>query len=291
LPNILTERAPAKVNLTLHVVGRRADGWHMLESLVAFSRGGDSLTFTAGQPLSLSIEGPAAAAAGRVDDNLVLRAAAHFVERFPDAKLGAFHLVKRLPVAAGLGGGSSDAAAALRLLARANALSIEDPLLFEAAKATGADVPVCLMRRARMMRGVGDELGPLIALPLLIGLLVNPGEPVETKAVFARMKIEPGAATNFGGHQEISRDMPADTLLAALRKGHNDMEAAACLLAPVIGDVLSVLSAAPGCRLSRMSGSGATCFALFKDCRSAARAKKAILKAHPAWWVKACVLG
>ncbi|HZM06957.1 MAG TPA: 4-(cytidine 5'-diphospho)-2-C-methyl-D-erythritol kinase, partial [Methylocella sp.] len=250
-----------------------------------------SLTFTAGKPLSLSIEGPAAAAAGRVDDNLVLRAAAHFAERFPDAKLGAFHLVKRLPVAAGLGGGSSDAAAALRLLARANALSIEDPLLFEAAKATGADVPVCLMRRARMMRGVGDELGPLIALPPLIGLLVNPGEPVETKAVFARMKIEPGAATNFGGHQEISRDMPADTLLAALRKGRNDMEAAACLLAPVIGDVLSVLSAAPGCRLSRMSGSGATCFALFKDCRSAARAKKAILKAHPAWWVKACVLG
>ena len=291
MPNILTERAPAKVNLTLHVVGRRADGWHTLESLVAFSRGGDSLTFAAGKPLSLSIEGPAAAAAGRVDDNLVLRAAAHFAERFPDAKLGAFHLVKRLPVAAGLGGGSSDAAAALRLLARANVLSIEDPLLFEAAKATGADVPVCLMRRARMMRGVGDELGPLIALPPLIGLLVNPGEPVETKAVFARMKIEPGAATNFGGHQEISRDMPADTLLAALRKGRNDMEAAACLLAPVIGDVLSVLSAAPGCRLSRMSGSGATCFALFKDCRSTARAKKAILKAHPAWWVKACVLG
>jgi 4-diphosphocytidyl-2-C-methyl-D-erythritol kinase len=291
LPNILTERAPAKVNLTLHVLGRRADGWHTLESLVAFSRGGDSLTFTEGKSLSLSIEGPAAAAAGRIDDNLVLRAAAHFAERFPGAKLGAFHLVKRLPVAAGLGGGSSDAAAALRLLARANALSIEDPHLFDAAKATGADVPVCLMRRARMMRGVGDELGPLIALPPLIGLLVNPGVPVETKAVFAHMKIVPGGATDFGGHQEISLDMPADTLLAALRKGRNDMEAAACLLAPVIGNVLSVLSAAPGCRLSRMSGSGATCFALFKDCRSAARAKKVILQAHPAWWVKACVLG
>jgi 4-diphosphocytidyl-2-C-methyl-D-erythritol kinase len=291
LPNILTERAPAKVNLTLHVLGRRADGWHTLESLVAFSRGGDTLSLTEGKPLSLSIEGPAAAAAGRVDDNLVLRAAAHFAERFPGAKLGAFHLVKRLPVAAGLGGGSSDAAAALRLLARANALSIEVPPLFEAAKATGADVPACLMRRARMMRGIGDELGPLLALPPLIGLLVNPGQPVETKAAFAWMKIEPGAATNFGGHQEISRDMPADALLTALRKGRNDMEAAACLLAPVIGDVLSVLSAAPGCHLSRMSGSGATCFALFKDCRSAARAKKAIRQAHPAWWMKACVLG
>ena len=178
MPNILIERAPAKINLTLHIVGRRADGFHNLESLVAFSRGGDTLSLTAGEPLSLSIEGPTAAASGRVEDNLVLRAARHFVKRFPGAKLGAFHLVKRLPVAAGLGGGSSDAAAALRLLARANgAARSMTRCVFEAAKATGADVPVCLMRRARMMRGVGDELGPLIALPPLIGLLVNPGEP------------------------------------------------------------------------------------------------------------------
>jgi 4-diphosphocytidyl-2-C-methyl-D-erythritol kinase len=290
LANILTERAPAKVNLTLHVLGRRADGFHTLESLVAFSRGGDTLTVDDGKPLGLSVEGPTAAASGRVDDNLVLRAAAHFAKRFPSAKLGAFHLVKRLPVAAGLGGGSSDAAAALRLLARANAVAPGDPLLIEAAKATGADVPVCLMRRARMMRGVGDELGPLLALPPLIGLLVNPGEPVETKAVFARMKIAPGSATGFGAHPEAIPNMPVDALLAALRKGRNDMEAAACLLAPVIGDVLAVLAAAPGCRLARMSGSGATCFALFKDCRAAVRAKKAILHAHPSWWVKTCVL-
>lgn len=291
MPSILTERAPAKVNLTLHILGRRADGFHTLESLVAFSRGGDTLTLTQGEPLGLSIEGPAASASGSIADNLILRAAGHFTERFPGAKLGAFHLVKRLPVAAGLGGGSSDAAAALRLLARANALAFEDPLLFEAARATGADVPVCLMRRARMMRGVGDELGALLALPPLIGLLVNPGEPVETKAVFSRMKIAPGAATGFGGHPGVYPDMPADALLAALRRSRNDMEPAACLLAPVIGDVLAVLAAAPGCRLTRMSGSGATCFALFKDCRSAARAKKTILRAHPAWWVKTCVLG
>lgn len=290
MPKILSERAPAKVNLTLHVLGRRADGWHTLESLVAFSRGGDELTLAEGEPLVLSIEGPSATASGRVEDNLVLRAANHFAKRFPGAKLGAFHLVKRLPVSAGLGGGSSDAAAALRLLARANAVAIGDALLFDAAKATGADVPVCLMRRARMMRGVGDELGPLLALPPLIGLLVNPGEPVETKAVFAHMKIAHGRATGFGGHPELYQKMPADALLAALRKGRNDMEAAACLLAPVIVDVLAVLAAAPGCRLARMSGSGATCFALFKDCRTAARAKKAILRAHPSWWVKTCVL-
>jgi 4-diphosphocytidyl-2-C-methyl-D-erythritol kinase len=146
------------------------------------------------------------------------------------------------------------------------------------------------MTRARMMRGVGDELGHWLALPPLIGLLVNPGEPIATESVFSRMKIALGATTDFGGHPEIYPNMPAEALIAALRKGRNDMEAAACLLAPVIGDVLSVLSAAPGCRLARMSGSGATCFGLFKDCRTAARAKKAILRAHPSWWAKTCVL-
>ena len=291
MPQTVTERAPAKINLTLHVTGRRADGWHTLESFVALSRGGDTLTLTEGEPLSLSVEGSGAAASGRVEDNLVLRAARHFAERYPGARLGSFHLVKRLPVAAGLGGGSSDAAAALRLLARANAISLGDMGVIDAARATGADVPVCLMGRARMMRGKGDELGPLLALPPLIGLLVNPGEPVATNEVFSLMKITPGAATGFGGHPDLYPNMPPEALIAALRKGRNDLEAAACLLAPVIGDVLAVLSAAPGCRLARMSGSGATCFALFQNCRSAARAKKAILRAHPSWWAKTCVLG
>ena len=290
MPQTLTERAPAKINLTLHVLGRRADGWHTLESLVALSRGGDTLSLTCGEPLSLSVDGPGAAASGRVADNLVLRAARYFAQRFPGAGLGSFHLVKRLPVAAGLGGGSSDAAAALRLLARANDVSLGDTGVMEAARLTGADVPVCLMGRARMMRGVGDELGPLLALPPLIGLLVNPGEPVATKEAFSLMKIAHGSATGFGGHPKLYPGMPADALIAALRKGRNDMEAAACLLAPVIGDVLAVLGAARGCLLARMSGSGATCFALFKDCRSASRAKKAIGRAHPSWWAKTCVL-
>ncbi|MGH6834757.1 MAG: 4-(cytidine 5'-diphospho)-2-C-methyl-D-erythritol kinase [Methylocella sp.] len=290
MPQTLTERAPAKINLTLHVTGRRADGWHTLESFVALSRGGDTLSLTEGEPLSLSVEGPAAAATGRVEDNLVLRAARHFAERYPDAKLGRFRLVKRLPVAAGLGGGSSDAAAALRLLARANAISIGDARVLDAARATGADVPVCLAKRARMMRGVGDELGPLLVLPPLIALLVNPGVPVATREVFSLMKIAQGSKTGFGGHPELYKGMPAEALIAALRKGRNDMESAACRLAPVIGDVLSVLGAAAGCRLARMSGSGATCFGIFQDCRSAARAKKAILRAHPSWWAKTCVL-
>src|SRR5207302_10838805 len=143
------------------------------------------------------------------------------------ARLGSVHIIRRLPVAAGLGRGSSDAAAALRLLARANAVARDDTRVMEAARATGADVPVCLIGRACMMRGMGDQLGPLLALPPLIGLLVNPGEPVATKEVFSRMKIAPGAATGFGGHPEVYPKMPMEALITALRKGRNDMEAAA----------------------------------------------------------------
>lgn len=290
MPELLSERAPAKINLTLHIVGRRADGWHQLESLVAFSRGGDQLSLTLGEPLSLSVEGPTALAAGHLADNLVLRAARHFTEQFPGAKLGAFRLIKRLPVAAGIGGGSSDAAAALRLLARANGARFDDERLIAAARKTGADVPVCLAARARMMRGVGEELGPLLKLPPLVALVVNPGVPLETKAVFARMNIAAGADANFGAHPALSPGMANEALVAALHKGRNDMEAAACRLAPVVGDVLAILAAAPGSRLARMSGSGATCFALFRDCKAAARARKAIVRAHPNWWVKSCVL-
>jgi 4-diphosphocytidyl-2-C-methyl-D-erythritol kinase len=290
LSQVLTERAPAKINLTLHVIGRRDDGYHSLESLVAFSRSGDELSLIPGEDLSLAVDGPTAQASGDLDTNLVLRAARNFAQAYPQARLGAFHLVKRLPVAAGIGGGSSDAAAALRLLARANEISIDDDGVLYAARATGADVPVCLAKRARMMRGAGEVLGPLLALPPLVGLLVNPGEPLETKMVFAHMKIPSGTLTHFGGHPEMSPNMAPDALIAAIRKGRNDMEPAACLLAPVLGDVLAILSAAPGSRLARMSGSGATCFALFKNCRSASRAKKSILRAHPAWWVKTCIL-
>ncbi|PNG24948.1 4-(cytidine 5'-diphospho)-2-C-methyl-D-erythritol kinase [Methylocella silvestris] len=290
MPLALFERAPAKINLTLHILGRRADGWHELESLVVFSRTGDQLALIEGENLSLAIEGPTAPAAGEVADNLVLRAARHFAEAIPDARLGAFHLIKRLPVAAGIGGGSSDAAAALRLLARANGVALDDARLKAAARKTGADVPVCLAARGRMMRGFGDELGPVLKLPPLVALIVNPNEPLETRRVFERMDIAPGARTDFGGHPKLASGMGPEELLAALAKGRNDMEPAACRLAPIIGDVLSILGSAPGAKLARMSGSGATCFALFKDCRSAARARKAILRAHPHWWVKSCVL-
>ncbi len=163
MPAQLVENAPAKVNLTLRVLGRRADGYHDIESLVAFAGFGDRLTFTPGGELSLASRGPRAAQAGEDADNLVLNAARALAARIPGIVLGAFHLDKNLPVAAGLGGGSADAAAALRLLARANAIAPDDPRLYEAARATGADVPVCLDPRPRLMRGIGEKLSdPLV---------------------------------------------------------------------------------------------------------------------------------
>lgn len=287
---MLTTRAPAKINLTLHILGRRADGYHELESLVVFSGAGDTLALAPGPTLSLDISGPTAPAAGAGDDNLVLRAARNLAARVETLTLGAFRLEKRLPVAAGIGGGSSDAAAALRLLARANDLAPDDPRLQDAARATGSDVPVCLDARARMMRGAGEALGPALRLPLLPAVLINPGVAVETRPVFARLGLQPGERCGGGAHPAIRSGLSSEDLWAALARGRNDLEDAACLQAPVIVDVLAVLRAARGCKLARMSGSGATCFALFATPRAAARAAGAIRAQHPEWWVKTAAL-
>lgn len=288
---ILVERAPAKINLTLHITGRREDGYHELESLVAFTRSGDTLSLTPDKPLSLTVGGPTASASGPDADNLVLRAVRSLATRVDGLRMGAFALTKRLPVAAGIGGGSSDAAAALRLLARLNGLAIQHPDVIAAASATGADVPVCLAARARMMRGIGDRLGPLLSLAPLPALVVNPRVPLETRAVFKRMGLPSGWNATGSAHPPLVDGMPADALHGVLRRGRNDMEDAACVLAPIVSDVLAVLGAAPGCRLARMSGSGATCFGLFADCRTAARAREAIRSVHPDWWIKTAVLG
>jgi 4-diphosphocytidyl-2-C-methyl-D-erythritol kinase len=274
----------------LRVLGRRADGYHELESFVAFSGAGDTLSLNLSPVLSLDVTGPTAPAAGAGDDNLVLRAARNLAERVAGLRLGAFRLEKRLPVAAGIGGGSSDAAAALRLLARANGVEAEDPRLHEAARVTGSDVPVCLAARARMMRGAGESLGPGLRPPLLPAVLINPGVPVETRPVFARLGLRPGEKVDRAAHPMIDPNAPADAFVAALAKGRNDLEDAACLQAPVIVDVLSVLRAARGCRLARMSGSGATCFALFSTPFAAAKAARAIRMQHPEWWVKTAAL-
>ncbi len=287
---ILFERAPAKVNLSLHVVRRREDGFHELESLVAFSCLGDTLSLYPDGDSSLAVSGPRAVDAGPVESNLVLKAENALRQRIPGLKTGAFRLTKSLPAAAGIGGGSSDAAAALRLLARANGLSTDDSRVLDAAAATGSDVPVCLGTRARMMRGRGEILGPVLRLPPLFAVLVNPGVAVETKAVFSRMGLSPGESYGFGAHPPVTGDITFGDLMRALKKSRNDMEDAASVMAPVINHVVAVLSAARGCALARMSGSGATCFALFETWRQASKAARAIRADHPEWWVKACSL-
>ncbi len=279
-PTRLHAQAPAKINLTLHVLGRRQDGYHALESLVAFAGIHDDLTLVPGRELSLTVDGPTALAAGDLGANLVLMAANVFSERFNGAMLGAFHLTKRLPVAAGIGGGSSDAAAALRLLARANGCP-GHPLLLEAARAVGADVPVCLEPRGRMMRGAGEELGPPLDIPAMPAVLVNPGIAVETRAVFAELGLVPGQVV-----------VPADAVpmvaptLESLRHARNDLTLPAIRLAPVIADVLDALAGTRECQLARMSGSGATCFGLFATAEAAGHAAGALRVRHPAWWVE-----
>ncbi|MFL6831663.1 MAG: 4-(cytidine 5'-diphospho)-2-C-methyl-D-erythritol kinase [Xanthobacteraceae bacterium] len=258
------EKAPAKINLTLRVLGRRADGYHDIESLAAFAGVGDALTFTPGGDLALTVGGPTAAAAGDVADNLVLTAAHALAERVAGLRLGRFTLSKRLPVAAGLGGGSADAAAALRLLARANGLAPHDPRLMQAARATGADVPVCLDPRARLMRGIGDILSDPLDLPRLFALLVNPGVAVATADVFAALAAPPAGQSGPAALPEGGA-----ALLAEIAGGRNDLEAPAIELEPAIADALAVLRKLPGCRLARMSGSGATCFGLFDSSRAA----------------------
>jgi 4-diphosphocytidyl-2-C-methyl-D-erythritol kinase len=291
----LAERAPAKINLSLHVLGRRADGYHELESLVTFGAVGDRLTLAPGPALSLAVTGPFAAKAGASADNLVLTAAARLAASVGGLTLGHFTLDKALPVAAGIGGGSADAAAALRLIAGANGLAPDDPRLLAVAQATGADVPVCLEPRPRMMRGIGEKLSAPLALPPLPAVLVNPGVAVATAAVFSRLALAPGTrvAEAAGPALEAAlAGLPSpDAVLAALAATRNDLEPAAIAVAPVIATVLAALRGARGCRLARMSGSGATCFALFDAAAEADAAAQALRAAQPAWWVAATTLG
>jgi len=287
----LTTRAPAKINLTLHVLGRRAgDGYHVLESLVAFAGTADLLSLAPGPELGLAVSGPTAGPAGPEDDNLVLRAARHLRERVPALRVGSFRLVKRLPVAAGIGGGSSDAAAGLRLLARLNDLALDHPAVAAAARATGADVPVCLEPRARMMQGAGEHVGPVLGLAPLPGVLINPGVPVPTAPVFKALGLKVGDDLPGAAHPEIARDLAGPDLLARIAPARNDLEAPALTVAPVIGDALAALRAQDGCRLARMSGSGATVFAIFSDRHTATRAARRLRAANPGWWVSASYL-
>jgi 4-diphosphocytidyl-2-C-methyl-D-erythritol kinase len=280
---VLTEQARAKVNLTLRVLGRRPDGYHDLGSVVVFADVGDRLQLTPGPELSLSVRGRTAAAAGADADNLVLKAARVLAAQIPGLRTGAFELEKELPVAAGLGGGSADAAAALRLLVQLNGLSLEDPRVQAAAKATGADVPVCLTSRPRIMRGIGDVLSDPLTIAPLPAVLINPGVAVPTKDVFARLRLT-------HAREAAHLPEPPDALLAAVQNEPNDLESPACALQPVIADVLTAIRDSAGCKLARMSGSGATCFGIFDTPRLAEAAAGKLAGAHSKWWVCATTL-
>jgi 4-diphosphocytidyl-2-C-methyl-D-erythritol kinase len=284
----LAARAPAKVNLTLRVIGRRDDGLHEIESLVVFAVLADELSLDSEGPPRLDVHGPLRAACGPAADNLVLKAAAALAARIPGLRLGRFTLIKRIPVAAGLGGGSADAAAALRLLAQANGVPIDDPRVRDAARATGADVPVCLDPCPRVMRGTGELLSEPLDLPPLTGVLVNPGVALATKDVFAAFDRSPAAQSSKAGPPSFD---VRDELLAYLQSQPNDLEPAAISLQPVIAEVLSALRGLPHCRLARMSGSGATCFGLFDAPQDATTAAQKLRAAHPHWWIEENSLG
>ncbi len=269
---MLVEPAPAKLNLALHVRARRADGYHALETLFAFARDGDVVTLASAERDSFTVTGPFAAVIGDDADNLVVRALTAFRAAFGVDERYAITLDKRLPVASGIGGGSADAAATLRALARHHGVTREDRRLDAVARALGADVPACLLGRAALGTGRGDDLVPIAGLGDCPALLVNPLEKVSTAAVFARWDGVDRGAIGEGG------------TLALARAGRNDLQPAAEAIAPAVRDLLQALRQQGGVILARMSGSGATCFALFDDSGARDSAAAAITARHPAWW-------
>ena len=291
---VLSDEARAKVNLTLRVNGRRTDGYHDLESVVAFADCADRLTLTPGPDLELKMLGPLAEACGDTSDNLVLKAARLLAERVPGMKAGSFTLDKALPVAAGIGGGSADAAAALRLLAQLNGLALDDVSIIEVAKLTGADVPVCVNSRSCVMTGVGEALQPL-TLPKMPCVMVNPGVPVATKDVFAALGLRNGEL-RVGATDVLLQDgwpdgqASLEDWVEALAASSNDLETPALRVQPVIGEVIAALNATNGAWLARMSGSGATCFAIYENTVEAGRAAEKLRRDHPGWWVHAGTL-
>jgi 4-diphosphocytidyl-2-C-methyl-D-erythritol kinase len=280
------ELAPAKINLDLYVTGRRADGYHELDSLTAFAAFGDRLALQEHDRLELELIGRFAGMLAAEPDNLVLRAARQLAACAGRKAAVRITLEKRIPVAAGLGGGSADAAAALRCLNRLWRLRMAQADLAGIAAGLGADVPVCLAGRTARMRGKGEQIEPWDGLPPLAVLLVNPNLPVATARVFGALEANPS---------DVKRPWPppaeAHAFLAWLRAGANHLEAPAVGLLPQIQDVLALLGLQDGCALARMSGSGATCFGLFETPAVRDAAAAAIGRARPGWWLAASTIG
>ena len=281
----IVELAPAKLNLDLLVTGRTATGYHELDSVVVFADIGDRLTITAAETLELRLEGPFAPALGAAADNLVLQAARRLAAAAGMAPCARMTLEKQLPVASGIGGGSADAAATLRGLARHWSLDWPAEALRELGLGLGADVPVCVYGRPARLRGIGERLDPIRGLPDLPLVLVNPGVAVATAAVFRAFELPTMAVRRpaLPAHPSLHR------LALWLEASRNELEPAALSLAPVIGSVLERLRGLEDCLLARMSGSGATCFGLFADVDRARAAAELISATEPGWWCRACI--
>lgn len=284
----LVETAPAKINLALHVTGRRADGYHSLETLVAFAEVGDELEAQPAATDSLAITGPFAGPLMGSDGNLVLKALAAFRAHWPQTLPSglALTLRKNLPIAAGLGGGSADAAAALRLFARMSMRGVALPELLALALPLGADVPMCVYSRPAEVRGVGEIVLPLARFPTLHVVLVNPLLPVVTADVFRRLERR----ENPGLPELVDPPARPAQLALWLSETRNDLEPAALKLVPVIGELEARLGQASGCILARMSGSGATVFGLFGSSAQAHQAAHDLRETWPDYWVTASPL-
>lgn len=277
------EFAPAKVNLALHVTGRRDDGYHLLDSLVLFVATGDWLETGPGETVTLALRGPRAAGVP-VEGNLVLKAAAALAlaagEPCPGAHLT---LDKHLPAAAGLGGGSSDAAAALRALNRWWNLGLDTAELAAVGEGIGADVPVCVTVTCARIQGIGERVTPQPAVPDVHLVLANPARALATASVFAKLaeRNNPGLPALPDRWRNLAH------LVEYLRGCRNDLAAPAIAIEPAIRDVIAALEGEPACLLARMSGSGATCFGLFATAEEAAAAAASLARRHPHWWVAA----
>jgi 4-diphosphocytidyl-2-C-methyl-D-erythritol kinase len=281
----LRDTAKAKINLTLEVLGRRPDFYHELKSLVAFAAIGDGLELEPGGTLSLRIEGQFAGALS--GDNLILKAAEAAKRAYPALKLGRFHLTKTLPVAAGLGGGSADAAGALRLLSRANPGALDAESWREIAEGLGSDVPACLKSRPALITGRGEVVTPVRGFPPCAAVVANPGLPLAAADVYGVLVSSDLLAPPEQPAETLDFRVSFERLLDHATPRGNDLEPAALSLAPVIGEILAALRRCEGAHLARLSGSGPTCFALFATEDEAKRAAASLKAAHSSWWVAA----
>lgn len=289
---MITEFAAAKINLALHVTGKREDGYHLLDSAVMFaSDAGDMLQVSFADETSLTVSGPFSQGLETDAGNLVLKAFAALHSRYPDeVRPCSINLYKALPVASGIGGGSADAAAALRAIVRLNGLSVDAATLAGLALQLGADVPVCIASKACRMRGIGEIIDDWPNAPSLHAVLVNPLIGVSTAGIFKHLGLVPGSLADTGIEGGFDGADDADASFAWLQTCRNDLEPAACHLEPVISAVLGAVRQLPGCRLSRMSGSGATCFGLFESAEGAATAAAELARQRPKCWVAATAL-